>query len=670
MGKGRRKSAIIPPSGRAEEPTRDFSDLWIYAVLFLGIFATYYQVREFSFVEYDDPDYSLSPHVRAGLTADALRWSVTSGEESNWLPVTRVSHLIDAQLFGLQSGGPHLTNVLLHSLAALLLFAFLRRSTGARWRSALVALLFGIHPLHVESVAWVAERKDVLSAVFWFLTLWMYTRYAERPALPRYLLVLFVFSLGLMSKPMVVTLPFVLLLLDIWPLRRLPAPGLTAPIGDARIQPVPWKTVLWEKIPFLALSAGVATIAYLTQKSTGSVDMIRVPAGLRVENALVSYVVYSAKMFWPSNLAVLYPYPSSIPLWQAVCAGLALAGITTLALWRVRDFPYSSFPYLFLGWFWYLGTLAPVIGLVQIGLQSHADRYTYIPMVGLFLILSWGAADVVQRWPSVEPAVVSLVAAGCVLALAATQIQLPYWKDSEALYKRAIAVTSGNYTMHYGLGVVLAKNPNRVPEAIAEYRAAVAAKPEYWEARDNLGTLLLNIPGHISEAIEQYEAAVRIKPDSAELHNNLGNALSKTSGRRLEAVAQYWAAIRIQPDFVEAHTGLGDTLSTIPGRLPEAVAQYEAALRIRPDSAELHNNLGAMLAREPGHTAQAIAQYEAALRIKPSFIGAHYNLGLILSTLPDRTPDAIAQFETVLRAGANPQVRQMVERLRSTGQPF
>jgi tetratricopeptide (TPR) repeat protein len=492
----------------------------------------------------------------------------------------------------------------------------------------------------------------------------IYVRYVERPVLRRYLLVLFTFGLGLMSKPMVVTLPFVLLLLDIWPLRRLPLPGLAAP-GAARIGQVPWKRVLGEKIPFFALSAGVATIAYLSQRSAGSVDMIRVPASLRVENALVSYVVYIGKMFWPSNLAVLYPYPSSIPLSQAVCAGLALAGITFVALWWVRDFPY-----LFVGWFWYLGTLVPVIGLIQIGLQSHADRYTYIPTVGLLLILSNGAADVVRRWPSIKPAVVSSLAAGCALAVAATQNQLPYWKNSEALYKRATVVTLGNYTMHYGLGVVLANSPKRVPEAIAEYRAAVETKPEYWEARDNLGTLLLNTPGHTSEAIEQYEAALQVKPDSAELHNNLGTALSKASGRQLEAVAQYWAAIRIRPDFVEAHTGLADTLSTIPGRLPEAIAQYEAALRIRPDSAELHNNLGAMLAREPGHTAQAIAQYEAALRIEPSFTGAHYNLGLILSTLPDRTPEAIAELETVLRAGANPQVRQMVERLRNSRQRF
>ncbi len=644
MGKHRPKPAIDQGVPRSSRPARKLPDLWIYLSLFVAIFAAYYQVREFRYVEYDDPDYSLNPHVSAGLTPGAARWALTSGEESNWFPVTRISHLIDAGLFGSESGGPHLVNMLLHSLAALMLFAFLRRATESRWCSALVALLFGIHPLHVESVAWVAERKDVLSAFFWFLTLWTYLRYVERPDWRRYLPVLFVFSLGLMSKPMIVTLPFVLLLLDIWPLRRLPL-----------------RNVLWEKVPLLALSALVAATAYVTQKASGSVDMIHVPAGVRVENALVSYVVYIAKMFWPSNLAVLYPYPSGIPLWQAVCAGLAIAAITALAMMRFRKSPYLS-----VGWFWYLGTLVPVIGLVQIGLQSHADRYTYIPLTGLFMMVAFAAGDVVGRWPSFKPAVVFVLATGCALALVATELQLRYWKDSEALYSRAIAVTSGNYTMHYGLGTILSSDPHRIPEAIAAYRSAVAGKPEYWQALDNLATLLMN-SGRVPEAVEQYQAALRIKPDSAELHNNLGTAFTKLPNRRFEAIAQYEDAIRIKPDFVEAYTGLGDTLSAIPGRLPDAIAQYEAAVRIRPDSAELHNNLGAMLAREPDRTDEAIGQYQTALRLKPSFIGAHYNLGLILSNFPERRPEAIAEFETVLRAGPNPQVRQIVERLRNSG---
>jgi tetratricopeptide (TPR) repeat protein len=607
MGKARKSNNTRP-----DAPQQNV--FWIYLALFLGTFAAYYQVRSFEFVEYDDPDYSLNPHVRNGITADALRWAITSREDSNWFPVTRISHLIDAQLFGSESGWHHLTNVLLHSVAALLLFAILLYSTGAVWRSALVALLFGVHPLHVESVAWVAERKDVLCALFWFLTLLVYLRYAKRPTWDRYLVVILVFSLGLMSKPMMVTLPFVLLLFDFWPLRRVT---------------LHWHRALWEKVPLVALSAAASAIAYFAQRSTGALSMIRVSIGMRVENALVSYVAYIAKMFWPSGLAVLYPYPSSIPIWQTACAGLIVAGITALVLVKAH-----TLPYLTLGWFWYLGTLVPVIGLVQVGFQSHADRYTYIPLVGLFVMLSWGAGDIVSRWPRAQPTVVYAIAIGCALALVDTEIQLRYWRNSEALYARATAVTDGNYTMHYALGAVLAQKPGRVPEAIAEYRAALSTKPDYWEARDNLATLLSNTPDGLTEAIEQYKAALNIKPDSAELHNNFGTALAKDPARRLDAVAQYEEAIRLKADFIEAHSGLADTLARIPGRLPEAAAQYETVLRLKPDS-----------------------------------IAAHYNLGVIYSNMPGRTPDAIAQLEAVLRVRPSPQLRQIVERLRNSERP-
>ena len=615
-------------------------------------------------------------------------------------------------MFGADSGWHHLTNVWIHSLATLLLFAFLERATGARWRSAFVAFLFALHPLHVESVAWVAERKDVLSGLFWFLTLWTYVRYAERPGWNRYVLVLLPFCMGLMAKPMIVTLPFVLLLLDLWPLQR----KLTV-------------RLLWEKVPLLALSAGAAAIAYLAQKSAGSVEMVHVSLGMRAENALVSYVVYIAKMFWPTGLAVLYPYPQSIPAWQAIIAGVAIAGILGLALRSYRDFPYLT-----VGWLWYLGTLVPVIGLVQVGLQSHADRYTYIPMTGVSIMLAWGAADVIRRWPRARVAVVSSVAAACGVLVVLTWIQLPYWKNSESLYRRALAVTNGNYTMHYGLGFYLAKLPGRLPEAIAEYRAALRTNPGYLEAQSNLAGALLEIPGGLPEAIEHYEAALRIKPDSAGVHNNLGVALARVPGRLPEAILQYTAAVRIKPDFVEAHSnladallatpgglpgaieqyqallklnpnsaetynklgaafakipgrlteamseyetalrikrnsieannGLGEVFSEMPGRLKEGIEHYEAALRIDPNSAEIHNNLAVALTKVPGSTPEVISQYEAALRIKPDFVEAHYNLGVVLANIPGRLPEAIAHFETVQRIKPDPSVRQMLDRLR------
>ncbi len=361
------KSRVVrhgkPPAARSLH-----SDFWIYLVLFVTTFAVYVQVRQFDFVNYDDPEYvSKNLHVREGITPAGIAWAFTSGDSANWLPLTRISHMFDAQLFGMRSGFHHLTNVLIHALATLLLFAFLSRATHMRWPSAFVAFVFALHPLHVESVAWIAERKDVLSAFFWFLALWSYVRYAERPGLGRYLLVLLPFCLGLMAKPMIVTLPFVLLLLDVWPLRRAARFG--------------------KKLPFFALSAAVAITTYLVQRSSGAVKALTVfPIGLRVENALVSYCVYLGKMFWPASLAVFYPYPLTVPVWKYTIAGLAIVSISALAVRLFRAYPYVA-----VGWFWYLGTLLPVIGLVQVGAQARADRYMYVPMVGLAIILAWGA---------------------------------------------------------------------------------------------------------------------------------------------------------------------------------------------------------------------------------------------------------------------------------------
>ena len=317
----------------------------------------YSPVRKFEFVNYDDPQLVNNPHQDRGITLDGLKWAFTSGEDANWFPLTRLSHMLDFQLFGEHSGLHHLVNVLLHGLATLLLFAFLHSATGALWRSAVIAFVFAIHPLHVESVAWVAERKDVLSACCWFLTLWCYVRYTERPGLARYLLVILSFCLGLMAKPMTITLPFVLLLLDVWPFKR---------------------RAVWEKAPLFLLSGISAIVTYLVQKQFGSVDLLH-PIGLRVENALVSYVVYIVKMFWPAKLALLYPYPSSIANTQVAAALLIILGISALVL-RF----YRTHSYLAAGWFWYIGTLVPVIGLVQVGQQARADRYMYIPMIGLF----------------------------------------------------------------------------------------------------------------------------------------------------------------------------------------------------------------------------------------------------------------------------------------------
>jgi tetratricopeptide (TPR) repeat protein len=616
-------------------------------------------------------------HVRGGVTLPGLEWALTSGAAANWFPVTRLSHMLDGQLFGLRSGWHHLASVGWHALAAALLFAFLARATRARWPSAWVAFLFAVHPLHVESVAWVAERKDVLCAFFWFLALWAYVRYAERPGRGRYAAVLLLFCLGLMSKPMIVTLPFLLLVLDAWPLHRLS------------------RTAVREKIPFFALAAVSAVATYLVQQASGAVkEMAGLPLGLRVENALVSCAIYCLKTVWPAGLAVFYPYPAGFAWWMVAAAALAVAAITALTLRSFR-----SAPYLAAGWFWYLVTLAPVIGLVQVGAQARADRYMYVPMVGLSIMLAWGAADLARRRPATRrPIAIAGIATGlAAAALSAAQIQ--HWRNSETLFRHALEVTADNYLAEHNLGSylleagrlseatthleaalrirpdsaqarsdlasALARIPGRLGEAIVEYQAAVRRLPDSAVLHNNLGAALAQTPGGMPEAIAEYRAAVRIDPDYAEAHNNLASALAQTPGGLPEAIAEYRAAVRIDLDYAEAHYGLGVALSKAGGRLPEAAAEFEAALRLRPDYAEAHNNLGVALSQLPGRPTEAIGHFEAALRIQPDYADAHYNLGVALAQIPGRLPEAIAELETALRLRPDPELRRAIDRLRA-----
>jgi tetratricopeptide (TPR) repeat protein len=632
-------------------------DLWIYLALFLATFAVYGQVRQFSFTNFDDPEYVTdNPHVRAGITPEGVKWAFTSGDAANWFPATRLSHMLDCQLFGLESGPHHLTNVLLHALAALLLFAFLNRATHARWPSALVAFLFALHPLHVESVAWVAERKDVLCAFFWFLALWAYVRYSERPKPGNYLLALFAFCLGLMAKPMIVTLPFVLLLLDVWPLRRVPPMALS---------PASWRKVLWEKVPFFAASAAAATITYLVQQGAGAVKAL--PVGIRAENALISYLVYIGKTVWPTRLAVFYPYPPGISAWHAALAGLVIVGISVAVLRLFR-----AYPYLAVGWFWYLGTLLPVIGLVQVGAQARADRYMYVPMVGVTIMLAWGAADVLRHWPRAKPVLTALAAAACCCCVALTYIQTQYWTNSGSLFQHALDVTDRNYLAEHNLGTYLTDVPGRLPEAITHLEAALRLRPDSGTAHTDLGNALSQIPGRLPDAISEYRAALRILPDSPIPHFDFANTLAKVPGRLPEAISEYEAALRISPDYpgardalAAAHYNLGVALSKSDGRLAEAIAQFEAALRIKPDYAEAHNDLGVVLSQIGGHAPEALDQFEAALRISPGYADAHYNLGVALSNIPGRMPEAISQFEAAQRIRPDPEVQKMLDRLRA-----
>jgi tetratricopeptide (TPR) repeat protein len=617
-------AGVKQPPPQAPKAARPWlPDLWICLLLLALTLAVYSQVRHFDFVNYDDPDYvTANSHVRAGLTAGGVAWAFTSYDAANWFPLTWLSHMTDSQLFGLQAGWCHLTNVWLHALAALLLFAVLRRMTGARWPSALVAFLFALHPLHVESVAWVAERKDVLSAFFWCLTLWCYARYAERPGAVRYLAVLVAFALGLMAKPMVVTLPFVLLLLDVWPLRRALRPAL-----------------LREKAPLVALAAAVSLVTFLAQRHGNAVaPLAGMPALLRVENGLVSYVAYMVSMMWPSGLAVFYPYPASLSPVLVAAAGLALAGISLVA---ARQF--NARPYLAVGWCWYLGTLAPVIGLVQVGGQARADRYTYLPMVGLSIMLAWGVEDLVARRPGARKAVIAAAVAACCACMAVTWRQLPCWTNSETLFRHALDVTSGNYLAHSNLATYYL-GEQRNQEARDQAAEALRIKPHYVEAHVNLASALSRL-GDAGDAEAEYRVALHREPDNAEAHSGLGAALALQQ-RTAEALAQFQTALRLKPEYADGHYNLGKVLAG-GGRNREAAAEFAATLRLQPDNAEAHHSLGMALAAQ-GNMNQALEQFAAEAQLRPGDANAQYNMALALANM-GRLDEAIGHFSAALR---------------------
>jgi len=657
-----RRKRSISRSGEApaRQPARAH-DWPIYLALLIATLAVYARTASFDFVNFDDPDYvTRNPHVRAGWTAEGVKWAFTSREAANWFPLTRLSHMLDAQIFGLRSGPHHLTSVGLDALAAMLLFALLKWATGARWASAFAAGVFALHPLHVESVAWVAERKDVLCAVFWFLALWAYVKWARGGARPWYGLALAAFCCGWMAKPMIVTLPVVLLLLDAWPLGRL------RPLG-ARLK---------EKIPFFAVSAVGAAITYAAQRGSGAVQPLAAfPLGLRVEDALVSCFLYIEKTLWPTGLAAFYPYPRAVPIWEAAGAALVLAGVS---IWTAREFGKRS--YLAVGWCWYLVTLLPVIGLVQVGAQARADRYMYVPMVGLSVMAAWGASDALRARPRWRvPA--GIVAGAALLACgAAAWAQTGYWENSGTLFRHALEVTQGNYLAEHNLGVYLLEQPDSLADATAHLEQAVRLNPDSVRAHSDLGNALSRVPNRLEEAIGEYRAALRIDPDSPIPHNNLGNTLAET-GRLEEAIAEYRTALRLKPDYPEARANLAAALAAGPGsaerhynlgvslsqegRTAEAVAEFEAALWLKPNYADAENNLGVTLGQMPEHSGEAIAHFQAALKLRPDYADAHYNLGIALANRPGSMPEALKHLEAALKLRPDPELRTLVEQLRA-----
>lgn len=589
--------------------------------LIVVTFAVYWQVSNHQFVNYDDGRYiTENPHVKAGLTREGIAWAFTAMHVGNWHPLTWLSHMLDVQLFGLHPGAHHLVNVLFHATNTVLLFLLLLRMTGAYWQSSFVAALFALHPLHVESVAWVAERKDVLSAFFWILTLLFYDRYVKHQGRIRYLLTLCTFALGLMSKPMLVTLPFVLFLMDYWPLGRLRLGRTSLPVQQGLEltdqKSLPFRLIL-EKIPFLALSVASSIVTMYAQHKGGAVASITaVPFTFRAVNALWAYVLYIGKMLWPLHLAVIYPLPPTMTILQGLSSGMLVAVISVLTVLSAK-----RHPYFLVGWLWYIMTLVPVIGLVQVGRQSIADRYTYIPLIGLFIMIAWGIQIIVgdSRYRRVA---LSTVAGFILLAFAAcTWLQLRYWKDSITLFSHAVKTIDNNYIAHESLGYALAQS-GRLDEAIYHYSESLRVSPEYERALTGMGNVLVK-QGKIEEAVYYTNKALLINPDSAEAHFNMGFALMK-QGKDEEAIYHYSEGFRSDPDNAEIHFIIGVILGT-QGKLDESIKHFSEALRIKPDFAEGHYSLGVALLRQ-GKFDESIKHYSEALRIKPDFAEARLSL--------------------------------------------
>ena len=620
-------------------------DVCIYLALALTTLAVFWQVRSYSFINYDDNDYvSENLHVQAGLTREGIIWAFTTGHGNNWHPVTWLSHMLDCQLFGTEPGRHHLTNLLLHIINTLLLFAIFKQMTGALWQSAFVAGAFALHPLHVESVAWVSERKDVLSTLFWVLTMAAYLRYVKRPRVSGYLLMLLVFSLGLMAKPMLVTLPFVLLLLDYWPLGRFQnrwAKDISRETRKSQKSNSQYHSLYFlvrEKFSLFVLSAisSVVTVLIEGRRAGSSLDWL--PLRIRFANAPVAYLTYLGKMIWPSKLAVFYPHPGSgLAMWQGAVAGVVLVGISILVI-RLA----GRYRYLPMGWFWYLGTLVPVIGLVQVGDQAMADRYTYIPLVGVFVIVAWGFGDLLAKW-RFRRIVIGAASLSVFLALSiCTYLQQGYWRNSFALFEHALAVTRDNSPMHSSMGMELVLQ-GRIDEAIIQLNKAVQIKPNNADAHNNMGNVLL-AQGKLEEAISHFRQALKVEPDFAKAQYNLGLAL-KSQGKINEAISCYRRVLQIDPDFTEAHNNLGIVLVS-QGKLEEAISHYRQALKNKPYSAELHNNIGVAL-QSQGRFDEAISHYRQALGGKTDSVELHNNLAWILATCPDpklRRPGEAVEF--------------------------
>jgi len=550
--------------------------LGLCLLLIAGVAAVYVRVGGFDFVDYDDPFYvPRNPQVLAGLTWDGVKWAFATMHAGNWIPLVWLSLMLDRSVLGVGAGGFHLTNVALHIANTVLLFWVLKRYSKAIWASFFVAALFGLHPLHVESVAWVTERKDVLSMLFWMLTMLAYVRYVERRTAGRYITVCVVFALGLMSKSMLVTLPLVLLLMDYWPLKRLWPEEEKNGFAVGRL--------LFEKLPLVIMSVLVCVITVIAQKSGGAVATISiVPFSQRIGNALISYCQYLIKMFWSVDLAVFYPYPvNPIAGWKVVAAFVALLAITIVVILLKRR------RYLLVGWLWYLGTLVPVIGIVQVGAQAMADRYTYIPLTGIFIMLAWLAGDIVAQWRH-KKLIVGVVGSAILGALGILALrQVSCWRDTAALFERCAAVTPDNVVVHRYLGLGFAKNGD-IESALREFKATLRFEPTDTRTFYNIG-VMLTLLGRTDEAIEYYNRVLELKPGDADTCGALASI--RISRREFDrAIELYRQGLNRNPGDGGLHEGLGLLLLRM-GRADEAIAEYKQALKINPASKDAQAGL-------------------------------------------------------------------------------
>jgi protein O-mannosyl-transferase len=604
-----------------------FTAVCICFALAIGTILLYLPVIHNGFTNLDDGFYiPENSHVASGLHWRNIVWSFTHFYAGYWIPLTWISHMLDCQLFGLNPGAHHMVNVLIHAANTVLLFVFLNRLTGAQWRSAFVAALFAWHPLHVESVAWACERKDVLCAFFWMLTLLCYARYARAKgessssssssSLLFYWLALFFFACGLMSKPMVVTLPFVLLLLDFWPFQRFNV--------------LTFQRLLVEKIPFFALSLAASLATCHAAPTTAT------PLSFRLANSLSGYLTYISKTFAPVNLAVLYPLPAHAPVAGAIAGAVVLLLVSLAFILMARQRPY-----LLVGWLWFLGTLVPVIGIVQAGYQSIADRFTYLPGIGLFIVITWGFADLL-RSPRAKPLLAAAAIASLIACAVLTSIQIQYWRSSITLFRHTLAVTKDNFVACSCLGQALDVSGDDA-DALAYCKEAVRLNPEYPSAQLYLGMVLSN-EGDATNALVHLNKAVQLAPDDLHFRYNLGKFLLE-HGQADAAITQFNATLNHDPDFAEAHNALGKAFLN-KGDLQHAADELSQAVALEPNNANFHYDLGTVLLKG-SQPAQALAQFTEAVRLQPDYALAHENLAVALAG-QGAMAGAIQHFEKVV----------------------